>query len=65
MLPGSLRKKYRERTTFEEFIFYAFGMGVAIKVRPRPYLVFSFPFHSSRTMEEKTDLSLLSSPYLT
>ena len=42
MLPGSLRKKFRERTTFEEFIFYAFGMGVAIKVRARPYLVFSF-----------------------
>ena len=65
MLPGSLRKKYRECTTFEEFIFYAFGMGVAIKVRARLHLVFSFSFHLSRTMEEKTDLSLLSSPYLT
>ena len=65
MLPGSLRKKYRERTTFEEFISYAFGMGVAIKVHACLYLVFSFLFHLSRTMEEKTDLSLLLSPYLT
>ena len=65
MLPGSLRKKFRERTTYEEFSFYAFGMGVAIKVRARPHLVFSFPFHSSQTMEKMTDLSLLSSPYLT
>ena len=64
MLPGSLRKKFREHTTFEEFIFYAFGIGVAIKVRARPYLVFSIPFHSSWTMEEKTDLSLLLIPYL-
>ena len=45
--------------------FYDLAMGVAILVRARPCLVFSFPFHSSRTMEEKTDLSLLSSPYLT